>query len=80
MIFRFDTDGSAQAVYNEAIDLGDLGHVQIERASHVEPTDDAEWTADLAPVGGPVLGPFPLRSEALNAEIAWLDSWLQASR
>ena len=27
-----------------------------------------EWIADLHPAGGPVLGPFPLRSDALAAE------------
>ncbi len=31
---------------------------------------------DLSPVGGPVLGPFRLRSQALAAEQAWLDGWL----
>jgi hypothetical protein len=73
---RFAPDGTITTIYSEAIDLAALGAVQIERASHVEPTDDARWTADLAPVGGPVLGPFARRSEALAAEIEWLDRWL----
>ncbi len=30
------------------------------------------WYADLAPVGGPVLGPFLKRSTALEAELDWL--------
>ena len=31
-----------------------------------------DWFADLAPVGGPRLGPYHLRGEALAAEVAWL--------
>ena len=31
------------------------------------------WIADLRPVGGPVLGPFLLRGEALAAEREWLE-------
>ncbi len=44
----------------------------ITRASHVEPGPDGGWTADMAPVGGGVLGPFPRRADALQAEQAWL--------
>ena len=41
------------------------------------PTPDGRWTADMTPVGGPVLGPFDRRSEALEAEHAWLEAhWL----
>ena len=44
------------------------------------PTADGRWTADLRPVGGPVLGPFARRSEALEAERAWLEAnWLTPS-
>ena len=51
----------------------------IARASHVEPDPDGRWQADLRPVGGPVLGPFDRRSEALAAELAWLEAhWLVA--
>ena len=36
--------------------------------------------ADLSPVGGPMLGPFSKRSQALNAEQDWLNShWLPAA-
>ena len=50
----------------------------IQRGSHVEPNERGQWLADLAPVGGPVLGPFRLRSEALEAERDWLEQhWLQ---
>ena len=70
-------DGAARCVYGEAIDLHALGEPTVTRASHVEPTPDGRWTADLSPVGGPALGPFARRSEALAAEAAWLDRhWL----
>jgi hypothetical protein len=68
--------GRVRLVYDEAVDLQSLGAVAIRRASHVEPTDDGQWTADLAPVGGPMLGPYPVRSEALAAEREWLARWL----
>lgn len=76
MIFTVAPDGTVTTVYTEAVDLGELGRVHCSRASHVEPTPEGTWTADLAPVGGPVLGPFERRSEALAAEVAWLDQWL----
>lgn len=49
-----------------------LGEVSIRRASWVEPRGTA-WIADLSPVGGPTLGPFRLRHQALAAERAWLE-------
>ena len=66
------TDGSLLCLYDETLDLSPLGQVTIRRASHVEPTDQGQWQADLSPVDGPVLGPFVLRSEALTAEVDWL--------
>jgi hypothetical protein len=68
-----DPRGRIYCVYDEAFDLAALGAMSIARASHVEPDPAGRWLADLAPVGGPVLGPFALRSEALVAERAWLD-------
>lgn len=71
------TSGQFRCVYGEAIDLTLLGQVAIARGSHVEPTADGEWTANLSPVDGPILGPFANRSEALKAEQDWLDAnWL----
>jgi hypothetical protein len=72
-----DTAGVIRLVYAEDFDLRVLGRPAITRASHVEPTPDGRWTADLSPVSGPVLGPFERRGEALAAEAAWLDAyWL----
>lgn len=70
-------DGRARAIYSESIDLASLGPLTITRASQVEPDGEGRWLADLLPVLGPVLGPFALRSEALAAEVAWLErNWL----
>ena len=69
--------GVVRCVYGEAIDLRALGPPQVTRASHVEPDDRGRWWADLSPVGGPALGPFGRRSEALAAERQWLaEHWL----
>lgn len=72
-----DTDATVLCVYSEVIPLDQLGRPKIERASHVEPTSEGGWTADLTPMNGPKLGPFQNRTEALHAEVAWLEShWL----
>jgi hypothetical protein len=72
--------GEVRCIYSEEIDLRSLGTLSIRRASHVEPSDDGRWLADLGPVDGPVLGPFDLRTEALAAEHAWLEvHWLSRS-
>jgi hypothetical protein len=69
--------GQVRAIYAESLDLHTFGRLAITRASHVEPTATGHWTADLGPVGGPVLGPFERRGQALEAELAWLQAhWL----
>lgn len=70
-------DGDCRSVYDESLNLSELGAPSIRRASHVEPTSRGEWLADLSPVGGPRLGPFTLRSEALQAEQVWLAARLE---
>ncbi len=71
-----DCRGQAVGLYGEQIDLKALGRLSIHRASHVEPSADGQWWADLSPLHGPRLGPFGLRSKALTAEEAWIASWL----
>ncbi len=69
--------GVLRCIDSEEIDLHALGHPVLRRTSHVEPTDDGQWTADLSPVGGPVLRSFSNRSQALVAELRWLEAhWL----
>lgn len=70
-------DGTIRYVYDELVDLRLLGCVEIRRGSHVEPDVLGRWTADLAPLGGPILGPFTERSTALAAEVTWIEEhWL----
>lgn len=70
-------DGSSRCLYGEFVNLAALGKLAIARGSYVEPTVDGQWTADMAPANGPILGPFASRSEALDAERAWLEEyWL----
>jgi len=70
-------NGRIQAIAPD--DLGfleQLGPCTVRRVSHVEPCETetgTQWTADLSPVGGPLLGPYRTRSEALAAELAWLE-------
>lgn len=76
-------------VYDDALaGLLELGRADVRRASHVEPTTDGRWAADMSPAlalpgfrpsaadgcAGPrvILGPFRLRGDALAAERAWL--------
>lgn len=76
MKLYISASGDCTAIYDESLDLHALGRPEISRASHVEPTADGQWTADLSPVHGPLLGPFTTRSQALAAEVAWLDECL----
>ena len=74
-------DGQVRCVYAESINLSAIGQLEIRRGSHVEPNRDGRWLADLAPVDGPLLGPFENRSQALAAEQQWLErNWLLAQR
>ena len=73
-------DGLVRCIYSETFDLSSLGNLAIARGSHVEPMSDGNWTADMTPVDGPILGPFERRSTALRAEQDWLElHWLRRS-
>ncbi len=63
-------NGDITTLYTELLDLSALGALNIARASHVEPDQFGQWFADV--IDGPKLGPFPRRSDALAAEVAWL--------
>lgn len=81
MQLLIDPHGQVRCMYAETIELARIGTVLIRRASHVEPDSSGQWWASLTPVGGPQLGPFPQRSQALAAEHGWLEScWLSADR
>jgi hypothetical protein len=79
MEFIVRPNGALACIYDEAIDLASLGRLSIRRASHVEPDASGLWFADLSPVDGPQLGPFCCRSDALAAEVTWLEAnWLRS--
>lgn len=72
-----DAAGNMRCIYDEIIDLDSIGRLAVRRGSQVEPVSDGGWSADLAPVNGPRLGPFPTRHAALSAERDWLSRhWL----
>ncbi len=65
-------EGSIRFLYDDAFaPLLREGDAVLFRASHIEPIGSA-WFADLSLVDGPMLGPFPLRADALAAEQEWL--------
>lgn len=72
--------GKVEFLYNDKLrSLQDLGKSETKRASHVEPTiNGTRWTADMTPSGGPILDNngegFETRQEALDAEVAWLET------
>ena len=67
-------NGTIQLIYTEDIDILSLGTIKrITRASHVEANRYNQWEADMLPSGGPVLGPFPKRADALDAEEEWIN-------
>ena len=70
------TDSTVQAIYSDELAplIDKASHVEVRRASFVEPDPDGGWTATMQ--DGTKLGPFRLRSEALAAEIRYLDSKL----
>lgn len=74
MLLNVEPSGTIRFIHTD--DLAPLlqeGTPTISRASHVEPNSDGTWSADMSPVGGPVLGPFTLRGDALSAEVAWIE-------
>lgn len=72
-------DGRLVFVYQDELQpLLAEGSAQTRRVSHVEPDQNAAgepgWSVDLCPIGGPVLGWYPLRADALAAEVNYLRS------
>ena len=74
-LLLFPPTGSVRFIHSDAAAAvaRAVGPLTIRRASHVEPTADGRWAADMTPVGGPaIIGPFDTRQEALDNEVDWL--------
>lgn len=55
------------------------GNSTIQRASFLTQREDGQWMGHLLPIGGPLLGPYPTREGAVNAEREWITAnWLPA--
>jgi hypothetical protein len=68
--------GTLKFIHDDSLKIIlDQGTALVRRASHVEPSPDGkQWSADMTPVGGDVLGPFDTKKKALAAEIKWLNN------
>ena len=73
MIISIDLNGGIRAVYSDGFNWQALGKPLIQRASQVEPDHLGLWWADLAVSGGLRIGPFARRTDAIAAEVAWLE-------
>lgn len=72
--------GTIRCFDDETLPLAEPGRLTIQRGSHVEPTTGWEWTADFSLVGGPLLRPFPIRTDAVRADVDRLRTqWLVPS-
>jgi hypothetical protein len=72
MILTITPSGDLRCVYTEALDLDQFGQSDIRRASNVEPDPGHEgWYVQI--VGGPKLLGFSKRSDAIRAEVLWLE-------
>lgn len=75
-VFLTIDGGRITAIYSDALaDLMAEGESSVERASNVEPAPGG-WTATMK--DGTILGPFPLRGDALAAEVEYLKGALAA--
>jgi len=67
-------ENEVRFIYSDyLIGLMNQGESVIKRASMVEPSNN-KWFADLSPIGGPKLGPFDTRKEALNEEVEYINN------
>ena len=77
-VIKIAPTGRMTFIYDDTLaGLLQTGACRVDRASHVEPKMTlygVRWFADLAPVAGPVLGPYDTRARALQEEVDWLNA------
>lgn len=66
-------NGEIQYIYNEDLNINDIGKVNIKRVSKVEPDKDGKWYVDLSLIGGEKINGFNKRSNAIKYEIDWIE-------
>ena len=49
MALVIDAGGTVRCIFDEELDLREIGKIQITRASHAEPELDGYWWAELGP-------------------------------
>lgn len=69
---RFNANGEAVFIYEDGHPCLDLGRVQTKRASHVEPTENGLWCADMSPIDGPLLEETRSRKQSVSREHQWI--------
>jgi len=75
MIVTVTPKGELKAIYSDGFNWRALGRPIIQRASQVEPDGLGLWYADLSLSGGPRIGPFVHRADAISAEMGWLEKY-----
>ena len=66
-------DPTAELTEDARIWLLDKNEEMNDHLASASPNNSC-WWADMLPMNGPVLGPFVTRSDALAAEVAWIDA------
>lgn len=85
MIINILEDGTMEMLYNEELDLDEIGgNITSVRASNIEPTTDGRWVVDFAEdeinqAYGLEQRIFKKRSEALAFEVKVLESRMMES-
>ena len=83
VVIRVDKKiGVARHIYSD--DLQDMDHKmggpkgEVTRASHCEPDPEnpGTWYVDMGPLGGPRVGGFTKRTDALEWEVGWINKHL----
>ena len=68
--------GEVGTIYSDDLKelFNNFSNVQVARLSHVEPTKDGKWQADMSPIGGKSLPETDTREESLALEVENINS------